>query len=126
MIKLFQMNQIVPDDRDKGIAILRKAEWDKLEGPRIGDFAAFPDGHLERFCQHWGDAIQTSKGGSYYLGRGYVSMSGGCNPAIPLERIFNSGQTRLGNFWFFHHDVSQAHSDVGVEMPCRVFAITEK
>lgn len=112
------------DARDRAILARRLALWDLREGPRVGDFAIFADGTTHRFSYDWGESgIQTSKGGSYYLGEGYMSMSGGLDPEIKRERIHDTDETRLGSCWFFHHDYRTAGGGVDVLVPCRVFRI---
>lgn len=114
----------IPDDvRDMEILNEAVANREKRENPRIGDFIMFSDGVLHRFSHDWGDALQTSEHGSYYLLRsGGVSMSGSLDPAIPKDRILNSGQHRMGAVWFFHREWRQASNAVHAMIPCRVYA----
>lgn len=116
--------RITPDDRDAQILADRVQEWNKRAGPRVGDWLIFADGVMHRFSHDWEEhGLQTSKGGSFYLDdNGYASFSGGLNPCVPRDKVLNSGQTRLGRFWFFHHDYMTAHAAVNVELTCRVFA----
>lgn len=99
----------------------RTAMWDEEDGPRVGDYVIFPDGHQERFSHDWGDGLQTSPGGSWYLGDGYASFSGALNPAIPKARLEDTGYKRLGWFWFFKNDYARAHNGVNVQAICRVY-----
>ncbi len=115
------------DEYDKGIANERNMVYMKIRGPRVGDFAQFPDGHYERFSHNWGeDGFQTSEGGSFFLGSGYVSFSGGLNPTIPLSRIEATGEYKTGAFWIFHHNDKHADNGVGITIQCRVFKILPK
>jgi len=114
------------DERDAAIRAERLIEWQARSGPRVGDFVRLANGELRRFAHHWGDSIQpTSKGGGsfYFFGSG-MSMSGGLDPAIPIERIVDTGETRDGWCWFFHHGFSGAHRGVDFTVPCRVYAVT--
>jgi hypothetical protein len=82
-----------------------------------------PGGELERFSHDWGDGLQTSPGGSWYMGEGYVSFSGGLNPTIPIERIERTEETRDGCFWLFHHNFWGTGRGVDFRAPCRVYRV---
>ncbi len=110
----------MPPQRDGGAG-----RFNARSGPRVGDFALFPDGHEERFSHDWGDGLQTSRGGSWYLSiEGYASFSGGLNPMIPNARIEATDERRAGAFWFFDRAWPRAHSAVYVSVECRVYRIT--
>ena len=113
------------DSMDQGILIDRAKARDARTGPRVGDFCEMPDGRTMRFSHDWGDDIQISEGGTYYLERnGGVSMSGGLEPGVSKLKIEDTGETRPGWFWFFHHDHSMAHNGVDFQTACRVFRYT--
>lgn len=109
------------DEKDETILRERVAGWKRVEGPRVGDYIVFSDGVTHRFSHDWGDGLQTSESGSFYFGNGYMSFSGGLNPCVPREAIRDSGRTRPGHAWFFHHGFAHAHSGVYVEIDCRVY-----
>jgi hypothetical protein len=112
------------DDRDFDIMVEREVAWNEIKGPRVGDFVILPDGTERRFSHHWGESIQTSGGGSFYLGKGYVSFSGELHPAIPIDRFERDrGEHRMGSFWFFHHDFHGANRGVERQLLCRVFRV---
>ncbi len=96
----------------------------QIHEPLMGDFVLFPTGEIERFSHDWGDGIQTSPGGSFYLnanGRSYLS-SGGLNPCIPTDSIEEiPGVSLQGRFWYFHHERAGAGRGVYVDCACRVF-----
>lgn len=118
---------IVPDERDKAMLHQRIRAWNGRSGPRVGDYVRFSDGVLHRFSYHWRDGegwdggIQTSKGGSFHFGDGYMSFSGGLDPCIPTETITPTAETMRGAVWFFHHGYAHAHSAVYARIPCRVY-----
>ncbi len=115
--------QIKPSDKDHEILKQNVERYNSRKGPRVGDFITFSDGVVHRFSHDWGDGIQTSESGSFHFcNSGYMSFSGGLNPCVPNEWIYNSGQTRLGTAWFFHNGYMRANSAVYVEVVCRVFA----
>ncbi len=109
------------DRRDSGLFLQKLVAWNKRRGPRVGDFVNMPDGRRMRFSHDWGDDIQISKGGSFFLGLGYVSFSGGLEPAIDKAHLSDTGKTEDGSFWFFHHNYQTAHNGVDVRAACRVF-----
>lgn len=119
------------DDRDAAILAERQAAFDKREGPRCGDFVIFPCGTTRRIAHVWkwdasdeGPAVhdlQTSVGGSFYFGEGYMSFSGTLYQSIPASALVDTGETREGLCWFFHHDWSQAHNGVYTHARCRVY-----
>ena len=57
-------------------------------------------------------SIQTSDGGSFYLGDGYCAFSGSLYDGIPADTLTLTGETREGRVWWFHHDYHTAHNGV--------------
>lgn len=117
------------DERDQAILAERVAEIDRREGPRVGDFVRYADGVEHRVSHVWGDeaddTIQTSYGGSFYLGHGYVSFSGGLEPGVKRETLTLTGERKDGRVWFFHHDYATAHNGVDARMAFRVYETSE-
>lgn len=110
------------DERDADILHERTKRRETRTGPRIGDFIRMLDGRLMRFSHDWGDDIQISEGGSFYLSEGGgLSFSGGLEPPILKSTIVDTGEQRDGWVWFFHHGVSGAHRGVRCALPCRVY-----
>ena len=120
---VFKDHVVEPDFKDQAIAELRINEWNKDTDPRVGDYVIMPDGTFERFSYRWPEGLQTSKGGSFYLGTGYASFSGGLNPSIPNEKIQGTTEKKTGTFWIFHHDYMTAFNSVGVRAECRVYKV---
>lgn len=115
---------VEPSEKDEALLAERVEEWETHPGPRVGDFLDFDDGTRHRFShdhgQEWG--IQTSPlGGSFYLGLGYVSYSGGLQPCIKHHDLTATDEKRQGLFWFFHNDWRRASNGITVSVPCRVF-----
>lgn len=119
------------DDRDRAIIAERLAALDKVAGPRVGDFIRVPDGRLTRIAYVWDlspddDKVQTvgayTEGGSFYLGAGYTSYSGGLWPGMPRSALRETDETRDGSVWIFHHDVWGAGRGVHTTVPFRVWA----
>lgn len=115
------------DERDDAILAERVAALDAVEGPRVGDFVRFNEGTVRRISYIWRDEhetafnVQTSDGGSFYLGNGYVSMSGSLYSGVKLDTLTLTDETRTGSVWFFHHDMAGQDRGVGARMTFRVF-----
>lgn len=96
--------------------------------PANGDFVVFADGVTRRISHAHGDGyIQTSdltgtiQSGSFYLGEGYMSFSGGLHPGIPQSTLTLTDELRIGRAWFFHHGEVRAHNGVDVTLRCFVW-----
>lgn len=110
------------DDKDEELRQQKIAARDAKTGCRNGDYIIFPSGETRRVSYHWGDSVQTSKGGSWYISTcGASGFSGGLYMAVPIDTLTDTGEIRDAEFWFFHHDQSGAGRGVYVQMPCRVF-----
>lgn len=114
------------DARDAEILAERVKAFDQIAGPRVGDFVEFSNGVTHRFAHDWGErGLQTTAGGSWYLGKGYVSFSGGLDPCIPRDSLTDTGDTREGDVWFFHHDLWGAGRGIDARVTFRVYRTTE-
>lgn len=112
------------DSLDEEIKQLRLDAWHKSPGPRVGDFIHHPTGEFTRIAHIWPDRIQPTSGiGSFYFGHGYCSHSGGLEQGIARERFIDTGRTKPGDVWFFHHDCAFAHNGVSTTIPCRIYAL---
>lgn len=121
--------RVVPDGRDWDILRARADAIAADNDIRVGDFVRFADGVERRVSYVWGGdeydstlRVQTSAGGSYYLGDGYVSMSGGLFPPVDGAALAFTGDYQLGAVWFFHHDWHHAHNGVFARIPFRVWS----
>ena len=106
----------------------RSSQREEAEKPLVGDFVIFTNlstpehEHAERISHDWDEyGVQTSPGGSFYLGDGFASFSGTLNPTIPTGELEPTGETRQGSFWFFSGDYHAAGNSVHIEAPCRVY-----
>lgn len=116
------------DERDAEIRATRLAAFEKIPGPRVGDFIEFADGVTRRISyMTWEGGPQTSGGGSWYLGEGWtkeeahVSFSGSLFRSVPPDTLTLTDELRDGLVWFFHHGFAQADNAVHTEIPFRVF-----
>lgn len=112
------------DDRDRALIAALAALFDQCPGPRIGDFMDF--GQVSPRVSHvWrlntGDEVQTSDGGSFYLGEGYCSFSGGLYIAVKVNALTPTAETREGDAWLFHHNQPMADNGVYFHIPFRVY-----
>lgn len=119
------------DERDTAILAERCVAYDQIPGPRNGDYVIFADDVTRRISYIWRDengtvlSIQTSDGGSYYLGNGYVSMSGSLYSGVKPETLTPTEETRDGSIWFFHHDWHTAGNGIDTVIWFRVFRCSE-
>ena len=119
------------DAENARILAHREAAYNKIAGPRVGDFLRVEDGLL-RFTHDWGDCIQTTVrpkhpcygDQSFYLSDGSVSFSGSLDKPIDKAKLRDTGEKQDGSFWFFHHNYAAASNGVYFKMPCRVFEVT--
>lgn len=116
------------DERDQVIVDERMTAMNAEPGPRVGDFVVFADGAERRISYAWpaGEdfpaSMQTSDpGGRYYLGGAWLSYSGSLHPGVPVETLTDTGETRKGDAWIFHHDSHRAHNGVDFKVPFRVY-----
>ena len=105
----------------------RIAVYDKIDGPRVGDYMEFPDGKAFRIAHDWGDQIQpaSSSGdsGSFYFSVGSMSYSGGLTPPIRTSRLEATGRYRSGCLWFFSENITGAGRGVHFRAQFRVFRV---
>jgi len=110
------------DARDLDILVDRSVTLNRRSGARAGDFIRLLDGSERRIAYCWDDGVQTTDHGSFYLGDGGISYSGGLDAAITLDRVRPIRHiSRLGRVWFFHHDQWRAHSSVHGWLDFRVY-----
>ncbi len=119
------------DDTDARILAERIAALDERIGPRVGDYIEFADGVVRRISHHWRDdagwdgGLQTSDGGSFYLGAGYCNFSGSLHPCVNAATLTLTRKRRPGRVWFFHHDCAEAHNGVETTIDFRVYHCSE-
>jgi hypothetical protein len=117
-------HNVKPDQRDYAFVLKCFEELEKINGPRVGDYCILPNGEYRRFAYDWGEDIQITGSygdGSFYLGKGYVSMSGGLDPAIPKTCLTLTEEKKKGYYWTFHHNFHFAHNGIGIMALCRVY-----
>jgi hypothetical protein len=119
------------DERDRQIIWERRHSIELIDGPRVGDYVDFADDTRRRVAYIWRDehgeafSVQTCEGGSFYLGNGYVSMSGSLYGGVKPETLTLTGETAPGSAWIFHHDHHTRDNGVDVTIPFRVYRCSE-
>lgn len=117
------------DETDNTLFEERKRAYNDLQGIRVGDYLRMPDGKFTRATHIWRDEddipelVQDGGGryGSFYLGEGYCSYSGGLDPGVKAAYLCPTHETEPGHVWFFHHDCWKADNGVYFTMDFRVF-----
>lgn len=126
MSTFLEVNEL--DEQDAKILSDRLEMYNALEGPRVGDWVIWSENEgarqYRRFSHDWGETIQTSFGGRWYLGEGYMSFSGGLEPPAPKTDFVDTLETKSAICWFFHHDKWRAGNGVEVFVEFRVFRYT--
>lgn len=114
--------QPTADQEDLRLLRARVMMMDSRPGPRVGDYVQFKAGTLRRISHVWNDSVQTSRGGSFYLGiGGWVAFSGSLFEGTPKAALRLAEYTHPGSVWFFHHDFATAGGGVVFEVKFRVF-----
>jgi hypothetical protein len=119
------------DEQDEKIIAERMTALDAVTGPRVGDWVHFANEVRWRISNviHYpadGDTpavhkVQTSDGGSYHLGAGYVSMSGSLEDPVPVSSLTLTEQTKDARLWIFHHGLAGGDRGVDFTRPMRVY-----
>ena len=107
----------------------RQMVYDAIQGIRIGDYVLEPGGKYTRVTHVWHDEqdqpesaqVGGSKYGSFYLGNGHASYSGGLDPSLPVKELYLIDRGEMGRVWFFSEDRWGAGRGVDYEMSFRVF-----
>jgi len=118
------------DEEDRQIFEKRRLAYNARPGIRVGDWLRRPSGQMTRVTHiwRWDDVTNSVQDGgqgwgSFYLGDGYCSYSGGLDPGVSPEKIFPTYEMEPGGIWFFHHNHQTAHNRVEFSMFFRVFEI---
>ena len=113
-----------PDEIDHNNVTKKLILFNRSPDPRVGDYVIVPDGTYERFSYfHEGIGLQTTTGGSFFLGDGAASYSGGLKSVISLKNLERTRERKPGIFWAFHHNDMRAHNGIGIEAVCRVYKV---
>lgn len=113
------------DAKDQQILSERIEAYNARAEVKVGEFLQYKDTFL-RFSADWGDSIQTSQGGTYYLGDGYMSMSGALNSGVGKSALELTPDRKDGSCWFFHHDYRTAGGGVDFQVSLRVWKLKDE
>lgn len=114
------------DDEDTKILLQsEKAFISSNNKIKTGDFVRSLSGELRRVAYVYPSSyprdVQTCKTGSFFLGDGWMSMSGSLDDPISEEYFVKTSETMLGDCWFFHHNYTRAYNSVSVQIKCPVW-----
>ena len=88
-----------------------------------------PDGRMKRFCYNHGCGLQTTNAlqASYHMTeRGHVSYSGGLDAMELREFLTDTGETRRGRFWFWHHGLPGGGRGVDGWADCKIYRLERR
>lgn len=113
-------------ERDFDLLSERIKQLNKREGPRVGDFVILPDESIRRFTHDWTDSLQTTirqgnDSSFYFSPNGFCDFSGSLDDSLPIERLEDTNETRLGRVWFFSNNIARAHNAVHAQVSFRVY-----
>jgi hypothetical protein len=111
---------------DHQMLAIRMELYNKISGPRPGDFVKLSDGTYQRFTRIYPGAIQAGASANsegFYLGHGTMSYSGGLNPGVKLSDLIKTDETKNGDVWFFHNNEFKAFNGIHFKVPFRVFML---
>jgi hypothetical protein len=109
------------DVKDTKIISERSTIMLNKTSPSVGDVVIFSDGTRRRISYNWGEDVQTSDYGSFYLGGEFTSFSGSLCKSIPISLLTKTNKKQLGECWFFHHNYPEAHNGVTVKILWKVW-----
>jgi hypothetical protein len=123
----------VMDDQDRALLAARVRLREAVQGPRAGDYVILTgdagpvrlttNGGLNGIVTTWPQWTYSDR---FYLDRkGRADHSGGNRflDSIGRAQLVDTGETKAGSFWFFHHDTLAQRGGIDVELPCRVYRV---
>lgn len=124
------------DEDNMGRAMRAAGALALRPGIREGDFVTTDDGRTRRVghvhdahdATKYGPArparVQLTDGGSWHLSEsGHTSYSGGFDGVIDVADLVDTGDTRQGSAWIWHHGRPAGGGGVDVLIPFRAFAV---
>lgn len=110
----------------------RLTEFNKVSGPRVGDFIKLPRIHKHhpeytRITEDLGNWLQTggTAGGSYYIYGVGLSYSGSLDRGISRAQLIETKEIKQGSVWFFSEGQVGAGRGVTFDAAMRVFAVQD-
>lgn len=112
---------------DDEILTDRLTKYNKINGPRVGDWIREQSGRMTRATHDWGDDSIMQHGGGefgqFYLGDGYISYSGGLDTGIKKASLKLTNEVKAGKVWFFKNDYATAFNDIEYMVDFRVYEV---
>lgn len=117
-------NLQILSNRNKEILTQLSSAYNEKAGPRIGDWLKLPYGLYTRFTHFWDSSIQTGTG-SFHLGEGYISYSGGLDSGIAKADLIPTNELKSGSVWIWDKGEVGPGRGVQCEIMFRVFELKE-
>jgi hypothetical protein len=118
------------DEQDHRIIAARMVEYDKRQGPRVGDYIVFACETARRISYVWDfdddPACQTTDGGSFHLGEAGISYSGSLYHGVPASTLTLTNERRPGAIWIFHRGFAMRDNGVHKRVPFRVYTCSSE
>lgn len=113
-------------ERNAKILAERVAEFDAIEGPRVGDWLRLTDGSYARLANVEDSFFQCGVGSYYFYGFA-CDFSGSLSCQCPPTRALRqTGDIRPGKIWFFNGHEVGPNNGVDFEIEFRVFEIRDE
>lgn len=93
--------------------------------PILGDALRLPDGQTVYFCHIYDNKAQTCEGGSFHLGEGYLSYSGGLDSGISFSGIELTAEKFVLPVWFCHRGYLTGGCGIYARIECRIWKTKE-
>lgn len=105
----------------------RMTKYNKVTGPRVGDWIREHSGRMTRATHDWGNGSIMQHGGGehgrFYLGDGYLSYSGSLDTGIKKADLMRTDEVKPGSIWFFKRDYHTAHNGIDYMVDFRVYEV---
>ena len=116
-------------DKNDMILHSRLTQYDKIPGPRVGDWIREHNGRMTRITHDWtgykdNPSMQSGgEHGRFYLGAGYISYSGGLDAGTKKGDLIRTNEIKPGAVWFFKDDYHTAHNGIDYMVDFRVYKV---
>lgn len=105
----------------------RMTRYNKITGPRVGDWIREYSGRMTRATHDWGDNSIMQHGGGehgrFYLDDGYLSYSGGLDTGIKKADLVRTDEVKSGAVWFFKRNYHTAHNGIDYMVDFGVYEV---
>lgn len=119
------------DKIDLALVTERLEFWERLKGPRRGDFLRLPTGELVAF-NRWDDDLEAMlirarvhPDWVFHLDDVPVGYVGSNKLAFNSSSLVETDEKKTNRFWIFHHGKLKVDTEVEFKAPCRVFELKD-